>query len=830
MATAVTVTDDLQPLKRSSSYSLLPPSMSELRAVLLGNSWSERRSVGNFILGKTEYNTEEESDSCLTTKGQLKETNILLTNTPDLLHPNISEDKLKKHVEHCVSLCDPGPHVFLLVLQPEDFTGDHKLRLCRILNLFGHRSFDHSLVLMSPRREESSGSKANNVPEQPLKDMKRMCRYRYLNQENLELPELLTRLGQIVKENNGEHVNSDVSKGQDTGLIMSLKSESEHIKPALNLVLCGRRGAGKTSAVRAILGQTDRPSASNSSECVKHQGEVCGRQVSLVELPALYGKPTEVVMAESFKSISLCDPEGVHAFILVLPLDSLTDEDKGELETIRNTFSSQVNDFTMILFTVESELKSPDVVLKENKDIQELCQSYGGRYTVLKIREKQQIPELFDDVKKMRALKSRHFTKDMFTTVQIKKVVEKEKTNGRLQAELQDVKEKSVIAGVNDESQSRDCLRMVLIGKSDSSRSATGNAVLGREHFKSSQEAVAKVCQKAAGKIDGQPVTVVDIPALFDMTLSDDDIQQQINMCFRMLSPGPHVFLLVLKKGYCKQEETDTVELTKKYFGKKSEDFIITIFTGGDEPDDQSFVKQPITYCRRRYQVFSNRADTSHTDVRELLSTVRTMVKENGGCYNTELWRVEKILKERTGELKRKDEEVRTLNEELKTQKRTIKELQGETEQEKNLRAKQLKEKDDCIKKEREERKREQEEGERRRKKQEEIQRQEIKRRQVASEKLVQKEREQTESAVKRLEQYRKEVNREREREREAWEKERKDMWEQMRQEDKQSLEKLEKNNRKLQEMYKCRRRTFTAVTFVLSLFILFLLCYVLLH
>ncbi|MEQ2166950.1 hypothetical protein GOODEAATRI_033734 [Goodea atripinnis] len=107
-------------------------------------------------------------------------------------------------------------------------------------------------------------------------------------------------------------------------------------------------------------------------------------------------------MEESFRCISLCDPEGVHAFILVLPVGSLTDEDKGELQTLQDTFSSWVNDFTMVLFTVESDPKHPAVVnfVKENKDIQELCQSCGGRYDVLNIKDQQQIPELLEKVEK----------------------------------------------------------------------------------------------------------------------------------------------------------------------------------------------------------------------------------------------------------------------------------------------------------------------------------------------------------------------------------------------------------------------------------------------
>ncbi|XP_017162078.1 vicilin-like seed storage protein At2g18540 [Poecilia reticulata] len=151
-------------------------------------------------------------------------------------------------------------------------------------------------------------------------------------------------------------------------------------------------------------------------------------------------------MEESFRCVSLCDPEGVHAFILVLPVGPLTDEDKGELHTMQDTFSSRVNDFTIILFTTDSDPEHPDVGnFIENKDIQDLLQICGGRYLVLDIRDRRQIEGLMETVQTIRGEKTSVFSTHLFTKVLIERI---------LKAELQDVKQKS-----EDEHQSTKQLR-----------------------------------------------------------------------------------------------------------------------------------------------------------------------------------------------------------------------------------------------------------------------------------------------------------------------------------------------------------------------------------
>ncbi|CAG5917264.1 unnamed protein product [Menidia menidia] len=103
---------DKKPLKRRGSYELIPPNMSELRVVLLGGSWAERRDVGNFILGEEGFNPKPQI--FFRGSGTLEpEKKIAVINIED---PQVStNDKLTKFIKDCERASHPGPHVFLLV-------------------------------------------------------------------------------------------------------------------------------------------------------------------------------------------------------------------------------------------------------------------------------------------------------------------------------------------------------------------------------------------------------------------------------------------------------------------------------------------------------------------------------------------------------------------------------------------------------------------------------------------------------------------------------------------------------------------------------------------
>ncbi|KAF7641308.1 hypothetical protein LDENG_00285570, partial [Lucifuga dentata] len=273
----------------------------ELRIMLFGKSEKDKTTLGNLIIRgnvfkSSWYFTTKKTESA---HGHLKGKPLTVIKVPDF--SSLTVETLEDVVRECANLCSPGPNVLLLLVKPSEFTEKNRQTLEFILNIYGPDAFKYSMLILTQKEQEDTSS---------VKRLLQDCRHRqhrinFKKSEALQehYKKLVEKIENVVSENRGGYLTVTEEAG--------LMKVPEHSKPALNLVFCGRSGAGKTTVINAILGRTVVGPPASYSECVKHQAEVCGRRVSLVELPALYGKTQEAVMEESFRCVSLCDPEGV---------------------------------------------------------------------------------------------------------------------------------------------------------------------------------------------------------------------------------------------------------------------------------------------------------------------------------------------------------------------------------------------------------------------------------------------------------------------------------------------------------------------------------------
>ncbi|KAJ0977250.1 hypothetical protein J5N97_012724 [Dioscorea zingiberensis] len=191
---------------------------------------------------------------------------------------------------------------------------------------------------------------------------------------------------------------------------------------------------------------------------------------------------------------------------------------------------------------------------------------------------------------------------------------------------------------------------VVLIGKTGNGKSSTANSILRRKAFKSkaSSSGVTTSCQLDRVLYeDGRLVNVIDTPGLFDFTGDTKDMAKEITKCLELAKDGVHAVLVVLSvKSRFSREEEASIKCLEEIFGKRIFDYMILVFTGGDQLEDDELtlsdylddspepLKELLCLCDVRMVLFNNKTkdETKNADqVNELFVLVDSVVEMNEG-------------------------------------------------------------------------------------------------------------------------------------------------------------------------------------------------------